>query len=327
MTVRLLDVTLREAGLANGYAFTARQAAGIVAALARAGVDIIELGYRRPALAAAGGAACPPAYIAPLRAVCARAELAVMVHLPDVTLEEYARLRDDGIGLVRLAVAARELGALAGHARAARAAGLRFTVNLTRATEVPVEVVLDAARAAEDAGAACFYVADSNGSLYPDRVGVLTARLRDATRIALGFHAHDNLRLAFANTLIALRNGCSWIDASLGGAGKGGGNLILELVAGHLGVSAARRLDVFALARAYAEHVAPAMPPERRGCQAVFGLLDYNMDQIAELAREAERRGVSLESLVAELYDLRTRGAPAVPTTHPAPAGERSAVS
>lgn len=311
MTVQLIDVTLREAGLANGYSFTARQAAGIAAALDRAGVDIIELGYRRPAAAGATGASCPPGYVAPLRAACARAELAVMIHPADAEPEEHARLRDLGVALVRFAVAPRELGALADHARAARAAGLRFTLNLTRATEVAPELVLGAARVAQDLGAACFYIADSNGSLYPDRVHALTARLRDAVGIALGFHAHDNLRLAFANALVALRNGFQWIDASLGGAGKGGGNLSLELIAGHLGVYAARRVDVFALARAYAEHVAPTLPGdgERRGCAAVFGLLDYNIDRIAELGREAERRGVPLESLAAEHYALRARSA------------------
>jgi 4-hydroxy 2-oxovalerate aldolase len=327
MTIRLLDVTLREAGLVNGYAFTARQAAAIAAVLDRAGVDTIELGYRRPAGAGATGAACPPEYIAQIREACVRAELGVMIHPSDVELDEYARLRDQGIALVRFAVAARELPALAGHARAAHAAGLRFTVNLTRATEVPADAVIEAARAAEDAGAACFYIADSNGSLYPERAQVLTSRLREATRLALGFHAHDNLRLAFANTLIALRNGFSWIDASLGGAGKGGGNLILELIAGHLGVHGARRFDVFAMARAYAEHVAPTMPAEHRSCTTVFGLLDYNLDRIAELSREAERRGVPLESIVADLYDLRTRSAPATPDMSSAPPEEERIVS
>jgi len=59
----------------------------------------------------------------------------------------------------------------------------------------------------------------------------------------------------------------------------------------------------------------------------VFGLLDYNIDRIAEVSREAERRGVPLESVVAELYELRTRGGPTVSTTLAAAAEERSVAS
>lgn len=333
MSVRLLDVTLREAGIANGFSFTARQAEEIVAALDGAGVDIIELGYRRPALSSASGASCPTAYVAALREVCKRAELGVMIHPADVSLEEYARLRDEGISLVRFALAPRELADAALHARAARAAGLRFTINLTRATEVSPEVVLGAARTAEELGAACFYVADSNGSLYPDRVQALAARLRASAGLPLGFHAHDNLRLAFANTLIALDHGFTWVDASLGGAGKGGGNLVLELIAGHLGVLEARRFDLFAMVRVHAEHVAPTLAADegRRGCAAVFAFLDYNIDRIAAVVREAEHRGVPVETLAAELYETRTRTrtAPTAPAVSPVPTRteERSAAS
>jgi 4-hydroxy 2-oxovalerate aldolase len=313
MTVTLLDVTLREAGLANRFSFTADQVAGIALALDRAGVDIVEVGYRRLRLDEDSGACSPPGYLQRIRAVCQRAELAVMIHPADVTLDEYARLREQGIRLVRFAIAPRELGPLAAHAAAAHAAGLRFTVNATRSTEVPAEVVLGVARAAEELGAACFYVADSNGSLYPDRVHALTSRLREATSIALGFHAHDNLRLAFANVLVALHNGFDWIDASLGGAGKGGGNLMLELIAGHLSVRHGRPFDLFALSTAYTALVAPTLRDEGQhgGCTAIFGLLDFNIDRIAELVRAADQRGVPLTELVADTFRTRLDREPA----------------
>jgi 4-hydroxy 2-oxovalerate aldolase len=302
--VHVLDVTLREAGLANGFAFSCEQAVAIAATLDHAGVDVVEAGYRRPGSAGTTGASCPAAYLTALRAACCRSDLAVMVHLPEVGLDEYERLVDEGVDLVRFAVAPREVGMLAGHARAAVAAGLQFTVNITRATELAPEVVVDAARTAQDLGASCFYVADSNGSLYPDGVRALASRLRPATKLPLGFHAHDNLRLAFANALIALEAGFTWVDASLGGAGKGGGNLMLELVLGYLGVHGRRTVDVIALARTYADHVAPTMPPDadRRGCNTVFGLLDLNLDRIRELAEEAERRRVPMDNIVANEF-------------------------
>jgi 4-hydroxy 2-oxovalerate aldolase len=150
----------------------------------------------------------------------------------------------------------------------------------------------------------CFYIADSNGSLYPDRVESLVRMLRANTSLPLGFHAHDNLRLAFANALTALRNGVEWLDASLGGAGKGGGNLMAELAAGHIALRDGRPLDIFAMARAFAKYVAPTLEngPANYLPGLLYGLLDLNLDRIAEVNAECERRQMSLEDLLAVLY-------------------------
>lgn len=306
----LLDVTLREAGIANRFSFSLAQVGAIVRALDEAGLDVIEVGYLRPAQSAPTGAACSPEYLDVVRANCVRSSLAVMIHPHEVTLDCYSELASRGFSLVRFAIAPQHAAELVPHAAAARMAGLGFTVNAIRSTEVAPDVLIAAARMAEQLGARCFYIADSNGSMYPDRMSALAAQLRASTSIPLGLHAHDNLRLAFANALVALGAGFEWLDASLGGAGKGGGNLITELIAGHLAVHDGRSVDVFALAEAYAAHVAPTMSGEgfRDVCTPVFGLLDLNIDRIGQIVRESEQRRVPVEDLVATLYRERVNG-------------------
>jgi 4-hydroxy 2-oxovalerate aldolase len=158
--VILLDVSLREAGIANRFAFSLTQAGSIAAALDRAGVDVVEVGYFRPALTAVSGASCAPRYLDTVLRSCTRASVAVMIHLPDVTLGCYKELAARGVSLVRFAVSPADLDSLPQHAGALLEAGLRFTVNAIRATELPPEQVLKTAVCAERLLARCFYIED-----------------------------------------------------------------------------------------------------------------------------------------------------------------------
>lgn len=299
----LLDVTLREAGFVNEYVFSRAQVAAIVDALDRGGVEVIEAGYFRPLRPEPTGAACGRAYLETVAARDRRALVSVMVHLRDVALDAYTALAHAGVSLVRFAASPRDLGDLPVHAEAARSAGLQFTVNAVRATELADGALVRMAEAADRLGARCFYVADSNGSLYPESVAALFDRLRGHVGVPLGFHAHDNLRLAFANALAALAHGAAWVDASLGGAGKNG-NLVTELVAGHLSMRCGRAYDILTLARAYRSHVAPTLAPAPHAefCASVCGLLDLNLDRIGELKHESLRTHVPLEELLVRMY-------------------------
>ncbi|QEE09768.1 hypothetical protein D1093_09375 [Bartonella kosoyi] len=83
--------------------------------------------------------------------------------------------------------------------------------------------------AANDCGASILYLADSHGSLLPDTVTHFVQKTKSITPLEIGFHAHDNLGMAMANSIAAVEAGASFIDSSLMGMGKGAGKLTLEL--------------------------------------------------------------------------------------------------
>lgn len=311
----IVDVTLREAGIANGFSFSLDQVAQIASTLDRAGIDVLEAGYAHPAPAGApaSGESCGPEYLSVVRKAAPRARLAVMVHPAEVPPQLHASLAAQGVDMVRFTVSGRTLDALPRHVEAARAAGLAVAVNAVRVTEQPPAATARCAQLAERLGASCFFVADSNGGLYPDQLAELLHAVRREAAIPLGIHAHDNLRLAFANALVGLRHGCEYVDASLGGAGKGGGNLATELIAGHLALGGGRPYDAFALWSAYQAAVAPTLSTGGHSplCLSLHGLLDLNVDRVAELSRQAAAAQVPVERLLEELYRARIAAAAA----------------
>jgi 4-hydroxy 2-oxovalerate aldolase len=251
-------------------------------------IPLCEIGYFRPRRHESDGArqaaaCCPPDYVAELRAREPGLTLVAMVHTQDVELGDYQRLHDSGVGMVRFPARLDVLPVLPAHIDAAQAAGLRVTVNLIRASEVTAADVADAARLARDCGAEAFYLADSNGSLFPDDVAAHVGAASQAAQIELGFHAHDGLSLAFVNSLTAMRAGCTYLDASLAGMGKGGGNLSLELIVGYLRT---RKISPFVMGP-LVQTADTVLKPWKNGitarCESIASsLLNMNIDNIAE---------------------------------------------
>ena len=78
------------------------------------------------------------------------------------------------------------------------------------------------------------YVADSFGGMHPEDFSQVAEQLRPISDKPWGVHLHNNLELAFANALEAVRCGARWVDTSVTGMGRGPGNLKTELLLQHL---------------------------------------------------------------------------------------------
>ncbi|MCB9762806.1 MAG: hypothetical protein H6739_23600 [Alphaproteobacteria bacterium] len=285
-------MTLREAAEAGGYRIPLEDAEAIARALTAAGIDGLEVGYWRPQRwnGARTAETCPPAYVRAMREAAGDALLSVFAHLRDVPEGGFDALADLGVDLVRLGVAATNPRELIRRATELQASGVAFAVNATRVTEQDPDRVLELGRIAEDVGASVFYIADSNGGLYPQRLVGLAQALQDHLSLPLGAHLHDNLSLAFANAVIAMAHGFLWIDGTVAGVGKGGGNLSTERIALHLQVTGGRPFDLARLA-ALTERWGPSSPADRFWA-AVHGELNLNQDRVAALQQrpDPERR-------------------------------------
>ncbi len=109
--------------------------------------------------------------------------------------------------------------------------GVFTFVQLMRTPFISPSKAAVAAKKAEKMGADVVYIVDTTGSLTPPLVKEYVKAVRNKVNIPIGFHGHNNLSLAVANSLEAVKNGCEWVDASLLGVGRQAGNAQLEILA------------------------------------------------------------------------------------------------
>ena len=116
--------------------------------------------------------------------------------------------------------------------------GYETTVNLMAVSTVPereLDEALDLLAASE---AKAIYLVDSFGALYSEQVAATWSASTSITASAagkeVGMHAHNNLQLAFANTIEAIVMGANMLDATMAGLGRGAGNCPMELLIGFL---------------------------------------------------------------------------------------------
>jgi len=120
-------------------------------------------------------------------------------------------------------------------------------VGFPHATQVEQNFLLEMVQTAVHAGAERITLYDTNGSSDPWVVAELVERVRGCAGVEIGFHAHNDLGLATANSLAAVRAGATCLDVTVNGLGDRAGNASLEQVAmalHALGIMPCLRLDL-----------------------------------------------------------------------------------
>jgi 4-hydroxy 2-oxovalerate aldolase len=233
-TIFVQDVTLRDGMHAVRHRIGLDDVKRTVIALDEAGVDAIEVahgdGLAGGSVNYGPGSHTDWAWIEAAASVLKHARLTALL-LPGVgTVHELERAWDLGVRSVRIATHCTEADVSAQHIEAAREIGMDVAGFLMLNHMAPVEVVAQQAKLMESYGAHCVYVTDSGGRLTMNDVRDRVRAYRDILdpRTEIGIHAHENLSLSVANSVVAVENGAVRVDASLAGHGAGAGNCPIE---------------------------------------------------------------------------------------------------
>lgn len=236
--IQIVDTTLRDGSHAVRHSFTEEQVSAIAAGLDRCNVPLIELSHGD----GLGGSSYTYGFskrdeFLLLKAAAKQiknGKLTVLL-LPGIgTIEDLKRAHDCGAKAVRVATHVTEADVSAQHIEAARKLGMMTVGFLMMTHMAEPEVIAEEAKKMESYGADYINLADSAGFLLPEDVAARVKAVKEAVRIPVGFHAHNNLNLAIANSLAAVEAGAQYIDATLRGLGAGAGNTQIEVLAGVL---------------------------------------------------------------------------------------------
>lgn len=242
--VKVLDATIRDGGLCNNFEFTDEFVTELYKANVKSGIDYMEFGYK------ASKSLFDPSKFGKWK-FCSEEDLRSIVgdNISDMKIAVMADVgrcdfktdflpkSESVIDMVRVACYIHQIPAAVEMIEYLHGLGYEVSCNIMAVSQASTEQVDDALDMLCSSSVDVIYLVDSYGSLYPENAAALARKYIDCAEQVgkkIGFHAHNNQNLAFANTIETMSYGVSYLDATAMGMGRGAGNCAMELLLGFL---------------------------------------------------------------------------------------------
>lgn len=242
--IKVLDATIRDGGLCNNFEFTDEFVRELYKANVKAGVDYMEFGYKasKNMFNEADFGKWKFCKEEDIRAIVGEnnsdMKIAVMADVGRCDFKtDFLPKSESVIDMVRVACYIHQIPAAIEMIEYFHELGYETTCNIMAISQVSTEQVVQALETLNTSSVDVIYLVDSFGSLYPENAGELAKLYYEIAEKAgkkVGFHAHNNQNLAFANTIETLSYGFSYLDVTVQGMGRGAGNCASELLIGFL---------------------------------------------------------------------------------------------
>lgn len=242
--IRVVDATIRDGGLCNNFRFDDKFIKDLYQANVKAGVDYMEFGYKasKEIFNEDDFGKWKFCNDSDIRKIVGDNKTGLKIAvMADVGRTDFQKdiipKKDSPIDLVRIATYINTIPAAVEMIEDCAKKGYETTINIMAVSKANTDDIKTALDILGQSSVNAFYIVDSYGALYPEqsrRLANLYCEYADKYGKSVGIHAHNNQQLAFANTIEAMTQGVSYLDATVDGMGRGAGNCALELLLGFL---------------------------------------------------------------------------------------------
>jgi 4-hydroxy 2-oxovalerate aldolase len=242
--IKVLDCTIRDGGLMNNHQFGDAFVKTVYETCVAAGIDYMELGYKASRKAIKQGEYGCWKYCMEddVRRIVGdnntNLKLTVMADAERCDYhEDIAPKKDSVVDVIRVATYIHQIPTALDMVKDAHDKGYETTINLMAASIVPDRELDEGLEMLAKSEAKAIYLVDSFGAFYSEQMRRMVKKYLSYCKPAgkeVGVHAHNNLQLAYANTIEGIIQGANYLDATMAGLGRGAGNCPMELLIGFL---------------------------------------------------------------------------------------------
>lgn len=237
---KVLDCTIRDGGLVNNWDFSVDFVRKVYDSLSAAGVDYMEIGYKNsPKLLSPEGVGpwrfCEDNFIREVIPEKTNTKLSAIVDIGRVEVDDILPADESPIDLIRVACYLKDVDKAIDLVKTFNKLGYETSINIMAVSNSIGPALNEALEKINQSPVDMVYIVDSYGGLYNKDIEYLIYIFKNhAPDKQLGIHTHNNLQMAFSNTILSSQNGVSFLDTSIFGMGRGAGNCPTELILGYL---------------------------------------------------------------------------------------------
>ncbi|MCT2345694.1 aldolase catalytic domain-containing protein [Niallia taxi] len=237
---KIIDCTIRDGGLVNNWDFSVEFVQDLYNGLSEAGVEYMEIGYKNSAKLLNVSEPNPWRFLDDnfLKEIIPEkkfTKLSALVDIGRVDPNDVLPREQSVLDMIRVACYIREVDKGLELVKLFHDLGYETSLNIMALSSVPEKQLIKAFDMVKASPVDVVYIVDSFGSLDPSdiehQVNKFKAMLPNKK---LGIHTHNNMQLAFANTLTAYQHGVTFLDSSVYGMGRAAGNCNTELLVGYI---------------------------------------------------------------------------------------------
>jgi len=314
--IHIVENTLRDGSYAVDFQFSSADVSAIVGGLDKLGFEWVEVGHGLGlgAYREARYGSSLEDDLGHIRAAVNAADQAKIgvFFIPGIgTMDDLVLAAEEGISLVRIGININRFADARVFVEKAKELGLHTAVNLMKSYSVnSFEYSRIASQIDQWRIADAIYLVDSAGCMRPDMVRNYITRTRDFCQAPIGFHGHDNLSLAVANTLAAVDAGATYVDSCVRSMGRSAGNAQTEILVFLLREMGCldRSIDLYDLYE-FANRVVVSRMTRQQGRsdeEIHIGVSRFHTSFMGIAVEVSEEFGVDVRRLIASMSTINT---------------------